>query len=166
MPIASRTTAGGGRQGPRITYFRNRASEIRTSLNGWESDIVADQLNIIGNSARYFLAYPWCTYPDGCFAFDRDTTNMWAERNLYRNKFIGIASPGQTATFVGNALGEKAPSTWTGERMPASLYLSQAPDFWCNDLPWPAIGSDVDDFLNLSKLPAQRRLEGLPCVVK
>ncbi|MBN2518081.1 MAG: hypothetical protein JXB14_04505, partial [Candidatus Altiarchaeota archaeon] len=154
-----------GRQGPGITYFRNRASEVRTSMNGaCESEgLVADRLNVIANTARYFLSYPWCSYPDNCFDFDRMNTNMWVEKNRYRVKFIGIATPESTNTFIDNVKGETAPAEWANFDMPASLYLTSAPDFWCKETPWPAIGSNIDDFNNLNKLPAQRRYEGLQC---
>lgn len=183
-----------GRQGPRITYFRNRASEIRTSLNGWETDIVADELNIIGNSAAYFLSFPWCTYPEVCFPFDRDTTNMWAEKNRFTSLLIAydtgpttvyVPEPGVCplapelcAGFAGPRVktcngycytqtgydGLTPPPTWQGFNMPASLYLAGPPSFWCKELPWPALGADIDDYsAELNKLPAQRRYEGLPC---
>lgn len=45
--------------------------------------------------------------------------------------------------------------------LPASLYLSKMPDWWCHEIPWPPIGPDVAGFAN--DIPAKRRLEGLPC---
>ncbi len=45
--------------------------------------------------------------------------------------------------------------------LPASLYLSQGPDWWCQETPWPPIGPDVVGLVN--KIPAERRFEGLPC---
>ncbi len=46
--------------------------------------------------------------------------------------------------------------------LPASLYLSQAPGWWCRETPWPAIGPDLKPMVN--KIPAERRFEGLPCL--
>lgn len=45
--------------------------------------------------------------------------------------------------------------------LPASLYLSGKPSWWCSETPWPPIGPDVVGKANI--IPAQRRLEGLPC---
>jgi hypothetical protein len=47
--------------------------------------------------------------------------------------------------------------------LPASLYLSQKPDWWCNETPWPPIGPDVAGLVNA--IPAERRFEGLTCTV-
>ena len=153
-----------GKQGPRITYFRNRAGEIRTSMNGaCEAEgVVADQLNTIGNTANYYLSFPWCSYPN-CFDYDRMNTNMWVEKNRYRINFIGVDTPDSTNTFIDNVQGDVPPAEWADFDMPASLYLESPPSFWCEELPWPAIGSDVDDYANLNMLPAQRRYEGLQC---
>ena len=45
--------------------------------------------------------------------------------------------------------------------LPASLYRSGAPEWWCQETPWPAIGPDVAGYAN--DIPAKRRFEGLPC---
>lgn len=45
--------------------------------------------------------------------------------------------------------------------LPASLYLSQPPDWWCSEVPWPPIGPDVAGLFNA--IPAERQLEGLTC---
>jgi hypothetical protein len=52
--------------------------------------------------------------------------------------------------------------------LPASLYLSSKPSWWCQETPWPPIGPDVtggteDPAGHVYKIPAQRRFEGLPC---
>jgi hypothetical protein len=49
----------------------------------------------------------------------------------------------------------------SNHNLPASLYLSQKPNWWCQETPWPAIGPDVNGYA--TKIPAQRRFEGLPC---
>ena len=45
--------------------------------------------------------------------------------------------------------------------LPVSLYLSEKPEWWCQETPWPAIGPDVAGYAQ--DIPARRRLEGLPC---
>ena len=45
--------------------------------------------------------------------------------------------------------------------LPASLYLSGEPDWWCAETPWPAIGPDVTGYVHA--IPAKRRFEGMPC---
>jgi hypothetical protein len=57
------------------------------------------------------------------------------------------------------------PDEWSGFDAPASLFLNSKPDWWCKELPWPAIGADIDDLDNLQKTPAQRRDEGMACTV-
>ncbi|MBN2517930.1 MAG: hypothetical protein JXB14_03725 [Candidatus Altiarchaeota archaeon] len=61
--------------------------------------------------------------------------------------------------------GRKPPSAWADFNMPASLFWDSPmpPPFWCKELPWPAVGADVDDLDNLNILPAERRDKGLPC---
>ncbi len=155
-----------GKQGPRLTFFRNRASEIRTSKNGsCENDgaLVADQANFIANSANYFLSFPWCTYPDGCGDFDDFNTNMWSEYNFTRVAFKGINTPLASNTFINNETGTNSISNHNID-LPDSLYLITKPDFWCDELPWPAIGADIDNYGGvLNKLPAQIRYEGGSC---
>jgi Pectate lyase superfamily protein/Right handed beta helix region len=45
--------------------------------------------------------------------------------------------------------------------LPVSLYLSEMPDWWCRETPWPPIGPDVAGYSN--DIPAKRRFEGQPC---
>jgi hypothetical protein len=45
--------------------------------------------------------------------------------------------------------------------LPASLYLSAKPSWWCNETPWPPIGPDVAGMVN--SIPAKRRFEGQSC---
>ncbi|HMD68499.1 MAG TPA: hypothetical protein VKF42_06415, partial [Chitinivibrionales bacterium] len=45
--------------------------------------------------------------------------------------------------------------------LPASLYLSSMPAWWCG-APWPPIGPDVSGYVN--DIPAKLRFEGAPCV--
>ncbi len=48
-----------------------------------------------------------------------------------------------------------------GTVVPASLYLTSKPSWWCNESPWPPIGPDVTGFH--AKIPAQIALEGGAC---
>lgn len=48
----------------------------------------------------------------------------------------------------------------TDDRLPASLYTTQKPDFWPDNLPWPAFGPDIPAS-NVNKIPAQLRYEGM-----
>jgi hypothetical protein len=45
--------------------------------------------------------------------------------------------------------------------LPASLYLSSKPSWWCDSIPWPPIGPDVAGLIN--DIPAKRRFEGRSC---
>ena len=148
-----------GRQGPKNYVFRNRArGEIRTEFQSrWnDAPVFAERNYFVGNSANWFLQYPYCTYPQGCFDFDGHTQNMWVEKNLFRIGFIE-STPEPTSVFIDNVHADQAPDNWNP--IPASFYLTEPPEFW-GDKPWPAIGSDVDDYSGtLVKLPAQDRYE-------
>lgn len=54
--------------------------------------------------------------------------------------------------------------TISNHDLPAFLYLSQAPNWWYVETPLPPIGPDVAGLVN--KIPAERRFEGLPCLLK
>jgi hypothetical protein len=58
--------------------------------------------------------------------------------------------------------GLSPPISWTGN-YPSSFFLTSKPWWWCAELPWPAIGADIDIYGNLNKIPAQRAKEGLSC---
>lgn len=45
--------------------------------------------------------------------------------------------------------------------IPNSLYLTGRPAWWCDELPWPPIGPDLNPMV--SDIPAKRRFEGLTC---
>jgi hypothetical protein len=45
--------------------------------------------------------------------------------------------------------------------LPASLYLASKPPWWCDSIPWPAIGPDVAGLTH--DIPAKRRYEARPC---
>ncbi len=164
-----------GREGPRNTLFRNRlrgkgrigTEDIMNPKPAPYSPLMTGRLNMIGNIVYAIYSTPGCTYENGgCYDFDRNSTNLWAERNITRDmRGAGYGfiekTPEPTSVFIENASGDKAPASWAGFKMPASLYLDKRPDFWPGDKPWPGIGADVDDFSGkLVKLPAQQWYQG------
>ena len=109
-----------------------------------------------GPTTTYISEGSWCTYTDN------------ASRSRNCEGFVGpyVNTEENTAGhFPTGYDGKRPPSAWSSFKMPASLFLTARPDWWCGELPWPAIGADVDDTDNLSKIPAQRRDEGLACTV-
>ena len=50
----------------------------------------------------------------------------------------------------------------TGNDLPASLYLSAKPAWWCAESAWPPVEPATAAY---SKIPAQRRFEGLSCTL-
>ena len=163
-----------GEQGPRNTIFRNRLvdtgwvkNEDYHSSTYHPTGHVADQLNVIGNIAWSYRAQPFCQYEAGsCRDYDTKMTNLWLERNIYRDYTRGdhygliLRTPEPTTTNLFSYGGDKAPASWSTFNMPASLYLTQKPDWWPSGKPWPCTGSDIDDFTGtLTKLPAQDRYE-------
>jgi hypothetical protein len=149
------------------TIFRSRSKgwqsdTITSRNNAVELDVKSTYMNVIGSvlgtagkSNRYEVL-PGQSYND------------------YREKVIwvlGLGSQDQGETVVetllrhGNydyvthsVVWDPAIST---HDIPDSLYLNEKPDWWCQETPWPAIGPDVDGYYQA--IPAERRLEGLPC---
>ena len=162
-----------GEQGPRNTMFRNRLvdtgwfkNEEFTSSTYNPDHIIADQVNVIGNIAWSYRCTPFCNYENGsCRDYDTGNTNMWLERNIYRDTRgasygLILKTPEPTTTNLNSYGGDKAPASWSTFNMPASLYLTAKPSWWPAGKAWPCIGSDVDDFTGtLTKLPAQDRYE-------
>jgi len=53
----------------------------------------------------------------------------------------------------------------TGDDLPDSLYYSSKPSWWCEESAWPPVNPDgITADLRYSKIPAQRRYEGLSCI--
>jgi hypothetical protein len=154
---------------------------------------MGDLHSFIGNVGEGIYGYPCGSEPDCIYRFDGYRTNLWAEKNRYTNLFIryndqptttyvpeiGVCPQNEPlcAGFSGPRLrtcngdcyettgynGRQPPSAWSGFSIPASLFLTSRPSFWCQEIPWPAVGADIDNLDNLTKIPAQRRYEGLPC---
>jgi hypothetical protein len=178
-----------GRQGPYQTWFRNRIRGICVWAghnNNSESDvIVSSYANLLLNSAWAYVTKPSCNgWPEyqNCHDFDVDTNNMWAEYNLARDTrtdgspnavdrygFV-LRSKEATTTFVNNLEADSSPASWAAAGFEESFWLSAAPDWWCSQTNWPAIGADVDDpsvynqtSAHAYMLPAERRYRGHAC---
>ena len=109
-----------GPTGPFTTIFRNRASTLRIKDH-------SHRQNVVGNSIR------------GAFQIERSCRDAWVEGNWVMS---GHREPGGTDTKMeGNVFGEASDGL---AALPASLYLKAQPKWWPADLPWPAIGADVD----------------------
>jgi hypothetical protein len=169
-----------GQNGPRNTAFRNRlrgTGWFMTHDSGAPDPITPD-FNLLLNSGYAFYRAPFCNYgaKGNCGNVDDKSTGFWAERNFATDTrpdgspsgsssygFV-MRSPESTTTLIETLHeGPRAPSSWQGLEFPASLYLDGPPEFWGKNMPWPAIGADVDDHsLGFVKLPAQLRYEGTP----
>jgi len=149
-----------GRQGPRITIFRNRAvgsgkhSTISTNRDKTGSWPIATDLNWIGNNASFFARTALCSsgFP-GCLQtahdIDAQVVSMHVEKNLYRDALgfqmdtpesttncgsgVGAcpaSNPGPTPLLGTNAEGMSAPASWSTDQIPHSLYRSATPPTW------------------------------------
>lgn len=157
--------------------------------------LVGDQHGFIGNLGSSVYGYPGCTPPDCVRQIDQNHTNFWAEKNRFifqatrysdepTSTFVAepmlcSGSGGLCDGFAGPCYrtcngycyedtdydGRSAPAAWSNFHLPKSLFLRAKPHFWCNELPWPAIGADVDDVSALEVLPAERRALGLSCSI-
>ncbi|MFP6684418.1 MAG: hypothetical protein VB934_06885, partial [Polyangiaceae bacterium] len=149
-----------GRNGPRITLFRNRilGSGRKASLaTGRDKDgpwPVATDLNWIGNTSAYFLSYPPTNkgFPESLNpAHDMDNMieNLLVEKNVYREPFgfqidspdtltdcgTGVgdcpgSNPGSAPTQGTNVEGTAAPASWSNDQIPHSLYRTTKPPTW------------------------------------
>jgi hypothetical protein len=149
------------------TVFRSRSfgwmsDSITTRNNAIEIAAKNTYMNIVGNvlgtpgkSNRYEVL-PGQPYDD------------WSERVIY---VLGVGSgvedtkPAETLLRHGNFDYVTNSVVWdpaiADHDLPASLYLDEAPEWWCQETPFPAIGPDVAGYTN--DIPAKRRFEGLPC---
>ena len=116
-----------GPSGPLNTFFRNRAE-----LWG----IIMTQSDTTGTSEQNFVGNE-CTntsFMYGRFAL-KGTDNF-----VYANNILGIIIPASS-----------------GELPDSSYYLSEKPDFWETDEPWPDIG--LPNKLGTGNIPAKFRFE-------
>jgi Pectate lyase superfamily protein len=149
------------------TIFRSRSfgwmsDSVTTRNNAIEIAAKNTYMNVIGNvlgtpgkSNRYEVL-PGQSYDD------------WSERAIY---VLGVGSgvedlkPAATLLRHGNFDYATNSVKWDpaipDHDLPASLYRSGAPEWWCQETPFPAIGPDVAGYTN--DIPAKRRFEGLPC---
>lgn len=149
------------------TIFRSRSfgwqkDSITTRNNAVEfaakntyMNVIGSVLGTAGKSNRYEVL-PGQSYDD------------WDERAIY---VLGVGSgvedprPAETLLRHGNFDYVTNSVVWDpaipDHDLPASLYRSAAPDWWCQETPWPPVGPDVAGYSN--DIPAKRRFEGLPC---
>jgi hypothetical protein len=147
---------------------------FRSQLKGWQSDTITTRNNAIeiaakntymnvvgsvlgtpGKSNRYEVL-PGQPYDD------------WSEAVIWAlGVDSGVDDPKVAATLLrhGNYDYVTNSVVWDPNKanhdLPDSLYLSARPTWWCQETPWPPIGPDVAGYTN--EIPAERRLEGLPC---
>lgn len=177
-----------GKNGPRITAYRNR--NVSTVCNGNRDMIsvnadggvplglAASDLNIIGNTSAQFGASPTETCP---IASNNDAMSdlvdeLWTEKNAYRLFGSTFDVGDQNDYSCGVSTNDSCPGTnkqtdspdvsWSGS-YPTSLYRTTVPSWWCEEAcPWDqtGIGAFGDDFSGtLCKLPAQIRAESGAC---
>ena len=132
---------------------RNNAIEI--AAKNTYMNIVGSVLGTPGKSNRYEVL-PGQPYDD------------WTDYVIYAlGVGSGVEDPRPAATLLRHGNYDYVTNSviWDPaipeHDLPASLYRSAAPEWWCQETPWPAIGPDVAGYTN--DIPAKRRFEGLPC---
>lgn len=116
-----------GPSGPLNTFFRNRAELWGIIMTQSNTTETSDQ-NFVGNE---------CTdsgFLHGQFAL------KGANNYVYANNILGVIIPASS-----------------GELADSSYYLSEKPDFWKTDEPWPDIG--LPNELGTGVIPAKQRFE-------
>ncbi len=151
--------------------------------------------NIIGNIAPSLHGRPGCEAAVDCGEFDQPSNvnppamarNVWLEGNVFGSQIVLDSSYGDPDLDCGTGTGKmgcpgdnvvapQAPASWYTSRfssVPASLFKSRAPDWWCQeacafDDPHRSIGAfgdkaEAGQVASLCKLPAQIRYEGGSC---
>jgi hypothetical protein len=180
-----------GRNGPRITAYRNRNVSNTCDRNtdmftvngdGGGAYATGADVNIIGNTSAQFgtspvFNNPRCP-PSNTAPMSNIVDRLWVEKNAWRlpggTFAVGSANDrscgtGPNDTCPGTNFNVSAPhSSWSGS-YPTSLYRTSKPSWWCNEAcDWSqnGIGAFGDDFgAGLCKLPAQIRSEGGTCTL-
>ena len=174
-----------GRQGPYITYYRNRlrSGDDRHSEGAISTEEYGEGeqsfINYLANAVQY-MHTGWTQ------ALDRGDSSIYAARNVIRTECVlqqqngsvdpqcadGDGGPQAVPTvWTNNHVGDSAPSSWSSVNVPDSLVYSQAPSWWCEEsCPFDGntgIGAFGDDFsggeASLCMLPAERWAKGLTC---
>ena len=133
---------------------RNNAIEI--AAKNYYLNVIGSMLGTPGKSNRYEVL-PGQPYDD------------WSDYVIWAlGVGSGVDDPNVAATLLRHGNFDYVTNSviWDpaipNHDLPASLYLSQPPDWWCQETPWPAIGPDVDGLVN--DIPAMRRFEGVACL--
>jgi hypothetical protein len=181
-----------GRNGPRITAYRNRnvstrcrnSDSLTVNEDGNGGWFATEQLNVIGNTSGQFVASPVQNSPacppsiNGSADFSTLVKDVWLEKNAFRTPGGTFAAGTANNRSCGTGPNDACPGTnrntakpdasWSGS-YPTSFYRSTAPPtWWCQEAcAWSprGIGAFGDDFTAgaVCKLPAQIRAEGGRC---
>jgi len=149
-----------GRNGPRITLFRNRivGSGSKASMaTGRDKEgpwPIATDLNWIGNTSAYYWNSPptnagFPTSLNPAHDMDYLVENMHVEKNVYRQPYgfqmdspnattdcgTGLgdcpgSNPGSSPGQGTNVEGQMGPSSWSTDAIPHSLYRGASPPSW------------------------------------
>lgn len=180
-----------GRNGPRITAYRNRnvssvcaSNRDMISINedGSADWFSATDVNIIGNTSAQFGTSPVQSNPPCPPSLNLPISSLvdraWLEKNAWRLAGGSFAAGNTNDRSCGTGANDSCPGTnynvtaphtsWNGT-YPTSLYRTSTPSWWCEEAcPWSTqgIGAFGDDWSSgLCKLPAQIRAEGGACTL-
>jgi len=169
-------------------HWTNGANPVGGQVSAWEVWIGNVVRSVVANPGcvRPENCFPFDQGENG-----EQTPNLWAEKNRFIGTF-NQGTPIPSTTYVSDSAvctqnaalcqgfagplvkdsssvkstgydGTMPPAQWASFSLPASLYLTSRPSWWCAELPWPAVGADVTNTSSPNKIPAQRRYEGLSC---
>lgn len=136
------------------TTARNNAIEIATK--NYYMNVVGSVLGTPGKSNRYEVL-PGQSYDD---SKENVIWAMGVDNGVYDFNVAPTLLRHGNFDYVTNSV--IWDPTIPNHDLPASLYVTQKPNWWCQETPWPPIGPDVAGLVN--KIPAERRFEGLPCL--
>jgi Pectate lyase superfamily protein len=147
---------------------------FRSQMKGWQSDTITTRNNAIEIAAKNYYMNVVGSVLGTHGKSNRYEVLPGQPYDDYTERVIwalgvgsGVDDPNVAATLLrhGNYDYVTNSVVWDpsipNHDLPDSLYLSGRPEWWCQETPWPPIGPDVAGYANA--IPAQRRLEGLPC---
>ncbi len=163
-------------QGYNNMFYRNRLRGVGNQISGYQRGRLGGEdtgsfihrfITVIANHANEFMGGPQITgraVDESTDAIHRHE-DTWVSYNTARSTIVMEDSGQQVRTTAHENYVSASPhSSWSGFNFPASLYRTQAPDWWCKESgPFPNIGAPSDTAGEYSRLPAQIRLEGGTC---
>ncbi len=163
-------------QGYNNTFYRNRLRGEGDRVRGYQRGRLGGEdtgshihrfINVVGNHVNELMGSPQMSGRaiDESKDAKHRHEDTWVAYNIARREILFENSGQQlrTTQHENHVRSDPHPG-WAGLSLPASLYRSAPPSWWCQESgPFPNIGATVDRAGSYSRLPAEIRLMGEVC---